>query len=130
MTKITNRKTMKRCLSAILGGVILILASTLTDADSQWKTGDDTVGLAQATLRATIEAIMADRQSKCMTVIGSRRFCDCLNGSLPLAADFQTYIRITIATGVGQLAPADRRVADLVLATRDRCVAAVFQTPK
>jgi hypothetical protein len=121
---------MKRPLLAILGSVIVVLASTLTYAGAQRKTGDGTVRLARATLRATVEAIMIDRRSKCMNAIGSQSFCDCLNGSLPLAADFQTYIRITTATSDAQLTPADRQIADAILVARDRCVATVFPTKK
>jgi hypothetical protein len=57
-------------------------------------------------------------------------FCDCLNGSLPLAIDFLRYIRVTTAMSVPSPSADDRKLADLILAVRDQCVAAVFPTPK
>ena len=116
---------MKRIfIATTVAGVIVILASPR----AQRKTGDDTVRLAQATRQAAADGIMMDRRLMCMKAIGSAAFCDCINGALPLAVDFQRYIRITTTTG--ELASTDRQVADVVLATRDRCVATVFSGRK
>ena len=93
-------------------------------------TGDQAGRLARATHQTTVEVIMADRRAGCMNAIGSGAFCDCLNGSLPLATDFLQYIRVTTVKSVASLSAEDRKLTDVILAVRDRCVAAVFPTPK
>ena len=93
-------------------------------------TGDQASRLARATHETTVEVIMANRRSGCMNAIGSGAFCDCLNGALPLATDFLQYIRVTTAKSVASLSADDRKLAEVVLAVRDQCVAAVFSAAK
>lgn len=93
-------------------------------------TGDQARRLARATHETTVEVIMADRRIRCMNAVGSGAFCDCLNGALPLATDFLQYIRITTAQSEVSLSADDRKLAEVVLAVRDQCVAAVFPTAK
>jgi|HubBroStandDraft_6_1064221.scaffolds.fasta_scaffold1104511_1 hypothetical protein len=125
---------MKRILLAILLGV-MVLPSTLTHAAQRpTKTGERAAKLARTALQTSVETIMADRRNKCMNAIGSPAFCDCLNGYLPMAADFQKYIVVTTTSraefGYEQLTRDDKEIADLIILTRDQCVAKVFATPK
>ena len=116
---------MRRLLWIILFGSTI--AATLTSASPQQKTGDQAVRIARRTFEKSVEVKMAARRSQCMSAIGSPAFCDCLNAFLPLAADFQRYISTTTTSDPNeQLSPDDKKMADLIIATRDECVAKVF----
>jgi hypothetical protein len=65
-----------------------------------------------------------------MSAIGSPAFCDCLNAYLPLAVDFQTYIAVTTAGAHDQKSSDNKKLTDLILSSRDICVAKVFATAK
>jgi hypothetical protein len=113
----------------LLLGLFACLASTLVYAGTQRVTGDQVERLAKATHQKAVDLITADRRAKCMSAFGSSAFCDCLSGSLALAADFQKYITITTAPNDVSVS-ADEGIAGIVLGVRDRCVASAFQTPK
>ncbi len=121
---------MKRIPLAILVGVP-VLASTMSLAAQH--TGGRATSLAREACEKSVELIVVDRHSKCMSAIGSPAFCTCLSSDLPIKADFQTYIRVTTTSreeyGYERLAPEDKRTVDHVIATRDYCVAQVFATP-
>jgi hypothetical protein len=107
----------------------VVVAITLTHAAPQRHTGDLATSMAGRTFAKSVEARIADRRSKCMSAIGSPAFCDCLNGHLPLAADFQRYITVTTTSSANeQLGADDKRISDLILVSRDECVAKVFAT--
>ena len=123
---------MKRIPLAILVGVVLV--STMSQAVQH--TGERSTSLSRAVFEKSVELIVADRHSKCMSAIGSPAFCTCLSSRLPIKADFhdfQTYIRVTTTSreeyGYERLAPKDKRTVDHVIATRDYCVAQVFSSP-
>jgi hypothetical protein len=117
---------MKRLRLIILVGTI-VGPVTLIHAAEQRNTGDRAAMVARRTFEKSVEVRMAYRRSQCMNAVGSSVFCDCLNGSLPLAADFQRYIAVTTGSSANeQLSPDEKKMADLILATRDQCVAKVF----
>jgi hypothetical protein len=117
---------MKRLLLIIIG--VAVGGSTFTHTAAQ--TGDQAVRLARRAFEKSVEVRMADRRFKCMSAIGSPAFCDCLNAYLPLAVDFQTYIAVTTVGAHDQEASDDKKLTDLILSSRDMCVAKVFATPK
>ena len=118
----------------ILVGVTVVVASTLTHAGAQRRTGDQAVRLARTAFEKSVEVRLADRRSKCLSAVGSPAFCDCLNGSLPLAVEFQRYIAVTTTSGADsgsvQAQPNDQKTADFILASRDQCVAKAFAAAK
>ena len=127
---------MKRIPLAILVGVVLVSTMSQAAQHTGEHTGERAMSLARATFEKSVEMIVADRHSKCMSAIGSPAFCTCLSSRLPIKADFhdfQTYIRVTTTSreeyGYERLAPEDMRTVDRIIATRGYCVAKVFATP-
>jgi hypothetical protein len=110
--------------------ILFTVTVLVTSPLAQYRTGDPSARVAQKTLEKSVETRLADRRGKCMSAIGSPAFCDCLNGALPLEADFQRYITVTTSSTSGQLSPDDKKIASIILATRDECVARVFSSQK
>jgi hypothetical protein len=83
---------MKRLLCGILVAVAAVVASALTHAAVRQHTGELAEKAARPALEKSVSARLEDRRSKCLSVIGSTRFCNCLNADLPLDVNFQKYI--------------------------------------
>jgi len=121
----------RRSLLAIFVGLAAV-ASPSTRAQGQRNvpprtTGDQAVDVARKTFDASIEAQVADRRVSCMKAFGNLSFCNCLSAALPLEVNFQRYVTITTAdSDTIRASDSDQRLTDVVLATRDRCVAAAF----
>jgi hypothetical protein len=117
---------MRRLHLIILVGTIAGVV-TLIHAAEQHRTGDQAARVARRTYEKSVEVRLAHRRSQCMEAVGSSAFCNCLNASLPLAADFQRYVAVTTGSSANeQLSPDEKRTAGLILAARDQCVAKVF----
>jgi hypothetical protein len=108
--------------------VTLALAAAVLPATPQ-ATGGRNSRLAQTAFQLSVTARLAERKSQCMRAIGSNAFCDCLNGALPLDANFQRYVAVTTAPASGSAADDQRMVQPIRLA-RDSCVATVFPETK
>jgi hypothetical protein len=94
------------------------------------RTGDQAVEVARKGFEASVEARVVDRRAKCMNAFGSSTFCNCLSAALPLEVDFQRYIAVTTTDNDAvRRSDPDQQIADVILATRDRCVAAAFRSP-
>ena len=63
----------------------------MTGAAERMENWDSGLSGGAADVRKSVEAILSDRRARCMRAIGNQAFCDCLNGDLPLAVDFQRY---------------------------------------
>jgi hypothetical protein len=110
--------------------VVVFVSAMAVATTAQWRTGDQQSRLGELTHAKSVEVILADRRTKCLGAIGSEPFCNCLNAGLPLTVDFQQYIAITTrSSGNEDLSPDDKRIADVVVATRDYCVEKVFPRP-
>jgi hypothetical protein len=124
---------MKRLLCGILVAVAAVVASALTHAAVRQHTGELAQRVARTALEKSVSVRLEDRRSKCMSVIGSTPFCNCLNADLPLDVSFQKYITVTIAVGTpahyDQLSADDKKIAPRIVSARDRCVAEVFASP-
>jgi hypothetical protein len=131
--KVIDRgRMMKRILFALLVSAI-VASVALPHAIEQYKTGDQAARFARKVFAKSIEVIMAERRRQCMAAIGNLAFCDCINGYLPMPADFQTYIKVTTASREGsfeQMTSDDKTIVDAVLTTRNRCVEKVFGNPR
>jgi hypothetical protein len=121
---------MKRLVCGTLVAVVAVVASALTHAAVGQHTGELAQRVARTALEESVSARLEDRRSKCMSVIGSTPFCNCLNAALPLEVNFQKYISVTITVGTpahyDQLSADDKRIAPRIVLARDRCVAEVF----
>ena len=93
-------------------------------------TGARAIEVARKTFEASVDARVTDRRGRCITAFGNRVFCDCLSAALPLEVDFQRYITVTAADrDTVRPSHSDQQLTNVVLATRDRCVAAAFGRP-
>ena len=124
---------MRHFLSAILVAGAAVFGSALTHAAVRQHTGAAAERVARTALENSVSARLEDRRHKCMSVIGSTRFCNCLNADLPLDVNFQKYITVTMTVGtpahIDQLPAEDKSIAPRVVSARDRCVAEVFVSP-
>ena len=124
---------MKRLLCRILVAVAAVVASALTHAAVGQHTGELAQRVARTALEKSVSARLEDRRFKCISVIGSTRFCNCLNADLPLDVNFQKYVTVTMTVGIpanyDQLSADDKRIAPRIVSARDRCVAEVFASP-
>ena len=124
---------MRRFLSGILVAVAAVVASALPHAAMRQHTGELAQRVARTALEKSVSARLEDRRHKCMSVIGSTRFCNCLNAGLPMDVNFQKYITVTITVGTraqyDQLSADDKRIAPRIVSARDRCVSEVFVSP-
>ena len=124
---------MQRFLSGILVAVAAVVGSALTHAAVRQHTGAVAERVARTALEKSVSARLEDRRHKCMSVIGSTRFCNCLNAGLPMDVNFQKYITTTITVGTAahfdQLSAEDKSIAPRIVSARDRCVAEVFVSP-
>lgn len=86
---------------------------------------------AQAEL-AKLEADAAARQARCMNAIGSHVFCACIVDNLPDEVDLRMYVAIatTSQKEYDGLAPDVKKIVDVIIAVRNKCVAAAFPQPK
>jgi hypothetical protein len=121
---------MKRTL---LGILVSIAGAVPVFSNASQHTGAQSARVARRASVMTVEGLMAVRRTQCMNSFGHAAFCDCINGYLPMAVDFRTYVSVTTAsaeprspTGTAET----QRLLELVRTIRDHCVASVVHNPR
>jgi len=70
--------------------------------------------------------ITEEKHSDCIKAFGDEHFCQCLGETLPVAATFPIYISVVITPkeelGYSSLSTKDKKLVDLTLAAREKCV--------
>jgi hypothetical protein len=80
--------------------------------------------LAEAALRRSVEALLQERQDKCVAAFPERTFCTCLNAALPVHLDFLRYVTLVSAASE-QLAADQKAMQAIAIDARNRCAVVV-----